>query len=165
VIPSLERYPIWKCLLSLALLVGSTATAAAADLTVQAVVLSRSQCRFRANAGPPLLDFGDLDPMSGLDVTATTSMEFRCQGSAPIATFAITRDDGLHPAGPNVPRMQHETDGAQHLPYELTLNPTSGTVPKHVWQTLTISGIVRGPDYATAMMGLYTDIVVLSINP
>jgi hypothetical protein len=163
--PSPARYPIWKCLLPLALLVGSTAAAAPTNLTVQALVLSKSQCRFRTNAGPPLLDFGDLDPGSGLDVTATTTFDFRCQGSAPMATFSITRDDGLNPAGPNVPRMQHDTDGTQFLPYELTLNPTTGTVPKQVWQTLTISGIVRGPDYATAMLGPYTDLVVLSIDP
>jgi len=149
--------------LPLALLLGTPAQAASTSVTVQATVLSRSNCRFRS--GPAVLDFGTLDPLSGLDVTATASILFRCQGSAPMATFAISRDDGLHPAGPNLPQMQHDTDGTQYLPYELTLTPTSGTVPKHVMQTLTIDGIVRGPDYATVLPGPYSDLVVLSILP
>ncbi|MBW2255155.1 MAG: spore coat protein U domain-containing protein [Deltaproteobacteria bacterium] len=149
----------------MALLLGTPARAAPTNLSVQATVLSKSQCRFRTNMGPPLLDFGDLDPLSGVDVIATTSVQFRCQGSAPIAVFAISRDDGLHPGGPNLPRMQHDTDGTQYLPYELDLDPTSGVVPKMVWQTLSITGTVRGPDYTTAMAGPYTDLVVLSILP
>jgi hypothetical protein len=61
--------------------------------------------------------------------------------------------------------MRHTTITTEYLPYSLTLNPTSGTVPKNTDQTLTITGKVKGVDYQDALAGSYSDTVVISIAP
>jgi hypothetical protein len=45
------------------------------------------------------------------------------------------------------------------------LTPTTGSVPRNTNQTLTISGMVLGTDYQNALMGSYSDTVVLTILP
>lgn len=82
-----------------------------------------------------------------------------------MATFSISDDDGLYETGPNANRMRHATILTEYLPYSFTLNPTTGTVPRNVNQTLTISGMVRGVDYQDASVGAYSDTVVISIVP
>ncbi len=152
----------------LALLLSLIATAGyAADNTtvsVTATVLSKSNCKF----SPPrtaALNFGTLDPANPVDKNASTSIIFRCGGSAPMATFFISDDDGLYETGPNANRMRHTTITTEYLPYSFTVSPTSGTVPKNTDQTLTISGTVRGADYQDASVGAYSDTVVISIEP
>jgi hypothetical protein len=142
---------------------GGNAFAASINFTASAVVLSKNQCRFLSNN--ITLDFGNLDPTSGAVINASTTVNFRCQGSTPIASYAITDDDGMHETGLNANRMQHATNAAQYIPYTLNMSPTSGNVPKNVAQALTIDGTINGPDYATAEIGTYTDLVVISILP
>ncbi len=132
-------------------------------VSVSATVLSKSECKF--NSKTALLNFGNLDPSNPIDRTINTSITFRCGGSAPMATFFITDDDGLHKAGPDQNRMRHATITSEYLPYSLTLNPSSGTVPKNTNQTLTITGTVKGVDYQVATSGSYSDTVVISISP
>lgn len=132
-------------------------------VSVSATVLSRSECKF--NSKTASLNFGNLDPSNPVDQTVETSITFRCGGSAPMATFSITDDDGLYETGPNLNRMRHSTITSEYLSYSLTLNPTSGTVPKNTNQTLTIRGQVKGVDYQDATAGGYSDTVVISINP
>ena len=147
----------------LASIASGTALAASINFTASAVVLSKNQCRFLSNN--ITLDFGNLDPTSGAVVNASTTVNFRCQGSTPIASYAISDDDGMHETGLNANRMQHATNAAQYIPYSLSMSPTSGTVPKNVTETLTIDGTINGADYATAEIGAYTDLVVISILP
>lgn len=147
----------------LAVLVARTAGAASSTITVSAVVLSKSVCKFSSNAAA--LDFGMLDPGNAVDVTTSTSLEFRCMGSSPTATYVVTDDDGMHDTGPNANRMRHLSVAGQYLPYSMTVSPDSGTVPKGEYRTLTISGTVRGPDYRNAVSGSYSDTVVITINP
>jgi hypothetical protein len=132
-------------------------------VSVTATVLSKSQCKF--NSKTSNLNFGNLDPANPIDKTTSTSITFRCGGSAPNATFSITDDDGLYETGPDANRMRHTTITTEYLPYSLTLNPTSGTVPKNTDQTLTITGKVKGVDYQDALAGSYSDTVVISIAP
>jgi spore coat protein U-like protein len=132
-------------------------------VSVTATVLSKSQCKF--NSKTSNLNFGNLEPANPIDKTTSTSITFRCGGSAPNATFSITDDDGLYETGPNANRMRHTTITTEYLPYSLTLNPTSGTVPKNTDQTLTIAGTVKGVDYQDALSGSYSDTVVISIAP
>lgn len=132
-------------------------------VSVTATVLSKSQCKF--NSATSTLNFGNLDPANPIDVNATTTVIFRCGGSAPNATFFMTDDDGLYETGLNANRMRHTTVLTEFIPYSLTLNPTSGTVPKNVNQTLTISGTVLGVNYQNAYAGSYSDTVVISIEP
>jgi hypothetical protein len=61
--------------------------------------------------------------------------------------------------------MRHATIISEYLPYSLALNPASGTVPKNINQTLTVTGVVRSVDLQTVAAGSYADTVVLSILP
>ena len=150
-------------ILLLATIAGGTALAASFNFTASAVVLSKNQCRFLSNN--ITLDFGNLDPTSGVPVNASTTVNFRCQGSAPIASYSISDDDGMYETGPNANRMRHTVNAAQYIPYTLNMNPTSGNIPKNVTQTLTINGSISGAAYSTAEIGSYTDLVVISILP
>lgn len=130
---------------------------------VSATVLSKSNCKF--NAATAALNFGNLDPATPVDKTVTTSITFVCNGSAANATFSITDNDGLYETGLNANRMRNTTVTTEYLPYGLTYNPQTSTVPKGVNQTLTISGTVLGVDYQDAYVGSYSDTVVLTIAP
>jgi len=137
--------------------IGDTGT-----LAVTATVLSKSNCRFDSNTST--LNFGALDPAVAVDVTASASVDYVCRGSAPVAAFLFTDDDGQNPPGPGARRMRHAA-APEFLPYGLAFSPASGTVPKNVHRTLTISGTVRWTDYHGLMAGPYTDSVVVSILP
>lgn len=132
-------------------------------VSVTAIVLSKSQCRFNSNTAA--LNFANLDPVNPVDRTVDTSITFRCGGSAPNATFSITDDNGLYEAGSGRNRMRHTTTFTEYLPYSLTLSPTSGTVPKNTDQTVAVTGTVRGVDYQSAAAGNYSDRVVITIEP
>lgn len=135
-------------------------------VSVTATVLSRGNCIFRSKTAN--LDFGNLDPANPTDKTVSTTITYRCQaqGNSPV-TFAVTDDDGLYETGPNALslRMRHNTQPTVYLSYSLTINPTSGTVPKTQEFPLTITGTVKGVDYENAAMGSYSDIVTISIIP
>jgi spore coat protein U-like protein len=104
-------------------------------VTVNATVVSKNNCKF--NSATVALAFGTLDPANPDDKTVNTTINFRCAGSSPMATFFMSDDDGLNETGPNANRMKHSTIGTEYIPYAFTLNPTSGTVPKNTVQTLT----------------------------
>lgn len=144
----------------LAVLIAGTA---GSTITVSVVVLSKSICKFRSTAAS--LVFGMLDPGNAVDVTTVTSLEFRCMGGTPFATYAVTDDDGLHETGPNANRMRHLSVLTEYLPYSMAVSPDSGTVPKGEYRTLTVSGTVRGTDYRNSLPGAYSDTVVVTINP
>ena len=133
-------------------------------VSVTATVISGGNCTFRSRTAA--LDFGSLDPASPIDKSVSTTIIYRCQASGnSLITFAITDDNGLYETGPNTLRMRHTTQLTEYIPYGLTLNPTSGTVPKTKEFPLTITGTVRGVDYQDAAMGNYSDTVVVSIAP
>jgi spore coat protein U-like protein len=162
------RKPIQKMLQSLTALImllmtGGVMAAGTNTLTVSAVVLSKSNCKF--NSATSTLNFGSLNPASSVDVTATASIVFVCRGSAPIATFFMSDDDGLYETGFDANRMRHATVLTEHLPYSLTLSPITASVPKNVNQTLTLTGTVRAVDYQIAYAGGYADTVILTISP
>ena len=132
-------------------------------VTVNAMVLSKSNCKF--NSATAAIAFGNLDPANPIDKTVNTPITFRCAGSSPMATFFISDDDGLYETGPNSNRMRHTTVGTEYIPYTFTLNPTSGTVPKNSTQTLIISGTVKGVAYKEAAAGNYSDRVIITLEP
>jgi len=131
-------------------------------LAVTATVLSKSNCKLDAKTAT--LNFGSLDPAVAADVNATASVGFVCRGSAPVATFLFTDDDGQNPSGPGARRMRNAS-APEFLPYSLLLSPASGTIPKNTTGTLTISGTVRWSDFQGSISGAYTDSVVVSILP
>lgn len=132
-------------------------------LSITAAVLSKSNCKFKSATST--LDFGTLDPSSPANVNASTTVLFVCNGSAPNATFLVSDDDGLFETAPNANQMRHATVLTEFLPYSLTLNPTSATVPKGVDQTLTISGTVTSADFQNALMGTFSDTVIITLAP
>jgi spore coat protein U-like protein len=136
---------------------GDTAT-----LAVTATVLSKSQCKFDTKTST--LNFGALDPAVAADVNATSSVGFVCRGSAPVAAFLFTDDNGQNMSGPGARRMRHAA-APEFLPYGLAFSPSSGTIPKNAPGTLAISGTVRWADFRGSMAGAYTDSVVVSILP
>ncbi len=132
-------------------------------VSVQATVLSKSNCRF--SAATATLSFGNIDISSSNDIVVTTNITIRCGGAAPLATFVITDDDGLYETGINQNRLRHSTDTTAFIPYSFTVNPFSATIPRNTNTSITLRGTILAQDYANAIAGLYQDTVTLSINP
>lgn len=151
------------CLFFLLITFAGNCFGASSTITVQAVILSKSICKFKTKGA--VVDFGGLDPVAAPDVTRQATLTFVCNGSADPATYLITDDDGQNASGPNGKRMLHSTSPGTFLPYSLTYEPASATVPKGEQQTLTVTGTVLGNDYRTALAGTYTDTVTLTIEP
>lgn len=160
----IKRSFIVLCPLLFLLVIGLPSAGAASNtLVVGATVLSKSNCKF--NSRTSALNFGVLDPGDTTDAVKTTSVDFVCHGSAPIATYAISADDGLHESVPGANRMVNTAVPTEYLPYALSLTPTSGTVLKNETQTLTITGTVTSQNYRSAYTGNYVDTVVISLTP
>jgi spore coat protein U-like protein len=154
--------PILLLLLLLSIAQGA-AFAATTTINVSATILSKSNCKFSTNMAN--LAFGNLDPLAAPDVTRQATLTFVCNGKDDPATYLITDDDGQHETGLNRNRMQHGVVPSAYLLYSFALNPASGTVPKGMTQTLTVTGTLFGNDYRVAIEGTYTDVVTLTINP
>lgn len=148
------------------LVCGAMSHGAVADgglVSVSATVLSKSNCKFRTSAAA--LPFGTLDAALSSDRVVSATLDFRCQGSAPIASFMFSSDDGLNEFGTNRPRMKHATDSNEYLPYSLGLSPATGTIGKGVTGTLTLTGTVTPADVAASIAGSFSDTVTLTLLP
>lgn len=132
-------------------------------LTVTATVLSRSNCRFQTSTAT--LSFGIIDSSGLSNASASTAVTFKCTGSAPLAAFFIAHDSGLYESAVGANRMRHTTVPTVFLPYQLSVSPQTGTVPKNVDQTVTLTGTVLTTNYQSARAGSYADTVVLTISP
>lgn len=153
---------MFRMILALLLCAASSALAGGGHvLTVSAAVLSKNNCRFSTAASTVSLA---IDPASGAAATASTTLSIRCTGSAAIANWSLSSDNGLHGASPAALRMRHATDLAEFLPYTLSF-PVSGSVPKNVSQSLTVTATVAAADYQNVQPGAYSDTVALSLLP
>jgi len=161
----LKKILITFIILSIFVTAGLSYAADSNVVSVTATVVSRGVCWFTTSNSA--LNFGNLDPSNPVDVNASTNISFRCFRLFGQVTFFIGDDDGLYEAGPNGNRMRHSTVATEYLPYSFNMNPTSGTVPSSLFtnRTLIVSGTVRGVDYQDAIMGNYSDTVVVSIEP
>lgn len=130
------------------------------SLAVSAVV---PNCKF--SPGAVTLAFGNLNPASTVDATATASRNFTCAGRAPMATLFISAGDGLHSTGPGARRMQNTGFPAEYMTYSLSLSPTSATVPKNVAQTLTVTVTIQPSEFQNMRAGVYQDTVVVTLVP
>lgn len=148
---------------SLAFMGGLTQAAGNGSMTVSAVVVSKNNCKF--SSGTMALNFGNVDPASTVDATASASTGFTCNGSAPTVTFFISAGDGLYSTGPGVRRMQHATVATEFMAYSLGLSPSSATVPKGSAQTLTVTGTIRPFEFQNVRAGTYQDTVVITLTP
>ena len=132
------------------------------DATVNVTATVVGTCLFEPISPTTTLNFGNLDPSVGSDVTANTSLEFWCTKNA---TYTVTDDDGLHETVSNQNRMKHATF-LEYIPYSFSYTPTSGTgAGKGTSITLNISGTVRGSNYINASAGSYSDTVTMTISP
>jgi spore coat protein U-like protein len=138
--------------------------AEAADMTVEAVVLSKNACTFR-NVSSLALNFGGIDPSLGVSATANTSFTIRCMGSDANATFAVTANNGLWSTGPGVRRMRHTTITTQFLSYSVSFTPAAATVPKNTDQVVTATGTVLPSQSANAQVGAYADTLTVTVSP
>ncbi len=153
-------------LVAVALLCGASSRVAVADgtvVSVSAFVVSKSSCRFRTSFAA--LPFGTLDAALSSDRVVMATLDFRCQGSAPIADFVFSSDDGRNESGPNRPRMRHDTVSNEYLPYSLGLSPASGAIAKGATGTLSLTGTVTPADVAGAMAGSFSDTVTRTLRP
>lgn len=148
---------------ALALAGATCAPAATFGLAVGATVLSASNCKFRTAAGS-VLAFGNIDPSSATNRTATVNLTIRCNGSAATASYALTADDGLYGVGPGQPRMRHAVTATEFLPFTLD-TPITGTTPKGVDTVLAITGTITPAQFQNAPAGNYADTVVLTLSP
>jgi len=131
------------------------------SLTVSATVISNSNCRFSTAASSLALS---IDPASGAAATASGTVSIRCVGSPATALWSLASNSGLYGSSPAALRMRHGTNVTEFLPYALAF-PASGSVPKNVWQDLTLTATVQPADYQNAAAGAYSDAVTLSLLP
>ena len=150
-------------------LTGGLCHAVSSSVQVSAIIVSKHNCKFNSKA-PVALDFGTLDPLSGINVTRTATLVFSCSGNPnnPVS-YGVSDDDGLYETGSNGNRMKHlSLSGLDaFIPYSFTISPTSGsttTKPK-TDVPLTITGTVLGSAYNKVYQGDYTDTVTVNINP
>lgn len=148
------------------LLLGPPAPALAAGnaiVSVGATVVSNNNCRFRA-PGSATLAFGNINPSSSANATASATLTIRCGGASPLVSYALSHNSGLHETGVNLNRMKRGPLN-DYLPYTLTLTPSSGTMARNVNRTITLTGTVTPASFQNAAMGAYGDTVVITLSP
>jgi spore coat protein U-like protein len=150
------------------LVLGVASGAQAADtgpMALSAVVLSKSNCKFKSGSTNVAIDFTSVDPTATGPLTKTTSVSFKCAGSSNNASWSITGNNGQHySSGLGMRRMQHSTVATEFLPYSLNV-PASGTAAKNADVTVTITATLAAADYQNARMGTYSDTVQLTLSP
>lgn len=146
------------------LLAGTARAGGAAVISVSAVVVSKSNCKFN-NPRSTSIGFGTLDAGLQNPRVERATLSFTCEGTAPSAVYSFSTDDGLKPDGPGLPRMQHATEAKQYLSYSLELSPPSGTIDKGALGTLTLVGTITPANIANAIAGAFSDTVTITIIP
>jgi len=133
------------------------AMAATAQVEVTADVINA--CSFSTPSGT--LNFGNLDPTSGLDVSASTTLTFTCTNGA---GYLIFEDHGQH--WDNWSKTVCGGNPQTCIEYGTTYSPNGGysTGPQNPI-TLTINGSISYYDYEFATAGHYTDTITYTVTP
>ena len=149
----MKRIAVLVVVAAMALVMGTAGGALAlgtATVDVSATVVPF--CTFNTNGA---LAFGFLDPSAPADVNGVaTQPTFIC---SPGTGFTIVDDNGVNGAH----RMADGAGG--FIPYSFTYTGTG--VGNGLAMSMDIAGTVLGADYATALPGIYTDVVTLTITP
>jgi len=141
---------------------GAAAQAAGThEVLVNAVIVSKSNCRFNAAGSTISLS---IDPAATGNLTATGSITIRCVGSAATASYAVSNNNGLYGSSPATLRMRHATLATEHLGYAMSY-PPSGMTPKNTNTTFTVTVSVAPADFQNMVPGSYSDTVILTITP
>ena len=148
----MKRIAVLVMVAAMALVMGTAGGALAlgtATVDVSATVVPF--CTFNTNGA---LAFGFLDPSAPADVNGVaTQPTFVC---SPGTGFTIVDDGGLT-------GTYTMTSGPNNIPYSFTY--TNAGVGNGLAMSMDIAGTVLGADYATALPGIYTDVVTLTITP
>jgi spore coat protein U-like protein len=105
--------------------------------------------------------FGDLDPSSGSDKSATvTQPTFWCTKNA---SYTIADDLGLNESGTQR-RVKHASL-TEYINYSMNYTTTGTGLGRTSPVTMNISGTIPFADYRDASAGGYSDTVILTINP
>jgi spore coat protein U-like protein len=142
--------------------------------TVNVTATVPGHCKFIPNSPTTTLAFGTLDPTVGDNVTATTSVNFKCSKGV---TYTITDNNGSNKSG-TTHQMKHATlteyipytfcytTGAAIIPCDSDTPSVSGTgLGGGTTVTLNISGTVLGANYINVSPGSYSDTVTMTIEP
>lgn len=165
--PLLSPGAIRRAALVAGLALGPAAAAWAADtgsMAVSAVVPTRTICLFWTGRNPTLA-FGNIDPSSVVNATASTTFTIRCLGFSATAAYTITAGNGLYASGPGSRRMRHATNTSEFLPYSLNFSPVAGVIPRNTTHTITVTGTIQPFQFANAAQGAYSDTVVVNVDP
>jgi spore coat protein U-like protein len=139
-------------------LVLSGAAMAGDSATVNVSANVVGTCKFLTGG---TMAFGDLDPSSGADKSATvTQPTFWCtKGSS----YTISDDLGLYESGTQR-RVKHASL-TEYINYSMNYTTTGTGSGRTSSATMNISGTITFADYRDASAGGYSDTVTLTINP
>jgi Spore Coat Protein U domain len=150
--------------------ISTPSMAANNTLTVSAQVLNKTGCVFTSPTTP--MNFGNIDPSLNTNALATANIVVRCNGNVGTTRFQIARDAGQNVLTNNL-RMKHATTATAFLPYSLNLAGAAwntglvitATINNNTNFNFNLGGTVLPADYRPALMGAYTDNVVMTITP
>lgn len=133
-------------------------------LTVGALVVSKSNCKF--NTTNLVLDFGSINPASSTAATATVNGSVTCNGGqANTVTLGFTLGAGSYDTSPGTRRMRHATTLTEFLPYSLGVTPPSATINKNGTLAFAVNGTILASQFQNVMAGNYTDAVTITVSP
>lgn len=145
----------------LGLLANPAQAADSHTILVNAVLLSKSSCQFINKNSLVSLT---IDPAATSSVSATGTVSFKCGGTAATASYGVSNNNGQNGSSPTALRMRHSTTLTQYMNYSLSY-PISGTAPKNVDTTFTVTVSVAPADFQNVIPGSYADTVMLTIVP
>ncbi len=135
-------------------------------VNISATVVAGSKCWFLGNR-LTTINLGNLVPGSGLNITGSSTLTFRCMGKDTLV-YSITDDDGMFEASPGIHRLKHTIEN-EYIEYSFDYTPKSETItgsgPINITRTLTITATVTHNAYQNASAGNYYDVVTLTILP
>ncbi|MFL6579147.1 MAG: spore coat protein U domain-containing protein [Burkholderiales bacterium] len=124
----------------------------------------------KVTTAPGTLDFGTIDPSSGVNATASTTLVMKCSNGT--TSTAATDNNGAFFSVTK--RMQHSVTTTSFLPYAIVyVNDAgfagAGFAAAAPSQTITINGTITPAQFAPALITtgaqLYADTVTITVNP
>ncbi|MBK0391655.1 spore coat protein U domain-containing protein [Ramlibacter algicola] len=131
-------------------------------MTVSASISSKSNCKFSTIA-PATISLA-INPTNTLPVSGSVVWSFKCAGSADPAVYVVSASNGANFFN-GERRMKHATTATEFLPYSLGFTPSSGSAAKNAVVNVTITATVAPAAYTSALVGLYSDTVQISLDP
>lgn len=145
--------------LAAAAISAAAALAGTHTLTITAVVLSKNVCSFRTTGALTIT----VNPASATPATGSASWVLRCNGSSPVATYAMSGGNGQWFSG-GTRRVRHDTTTTEFMAYTLDV-PVGGSVNRNTDTPFTITASIAPSDFQNALPGSYSDTVLITLTP